>query len=61
MSFVSDPKKAVGGHTLAHASTTRISLRKGRDAERVAKLIDSPSLAEGDATFALTDGGVGDS
>ena len=24
MSFVSDPKKPVGGHVLAHASTTRV-------------------------------------
>lgn len=35
-------KKAVGGHVLAHASTTRVYLRKGRQEERVAKLHDSP-------------------
>ena len=28
MSYVPDPKKAVGGHVLAHASTTRIMLKK---------------------------------
>ena len=28
MSFVSDPKKPVGGHVLAHASTTRLELKK---------------------------------
>ena len=27
--FVSDPKKPIGGHVMAHASTTRLSLRKG--------------------------------
>ena len=26
MSFVSDPKKPVGGHVLAHASQTRVSV-----------------------------------
>jgi meiotic recombination protein DMC1 len=30
MTFVADPKKPVGGNILAHASTTRLSLRKGR-------------------------------
>uniref|UniRef100_A0A3Q1I723 Meiotic recombination protein n=1 Tax=Anabas testudineus TaxID=64144 RepID=A0A3Q1I723_ANATE len=29
MTFQADPKKPIGGHILAHASTTRISLRKG--------------------------------
>lgn len=28
--FVADPKKAVGGHVIAHASTIRLSLRKGQ-------------------------------
>jgi meiotic recombination protein DMC1 len=37
-----DGRKPVGGHVLAHASTTRILLRKGRGEERVAKIIDSP-------------------
>jgi len=60
MSFVQDPKKPVGGHVVAHASNTRIHLRKGRDAERIAKLVDSPTLAEADATFLLGAGGVGD-
>lgn len=37
-----DGRKPVGGHVLAHASTTRILLRKGRGEERIAKVIDSP-------------------
>jgi meiotic recombination protein DMC1 len=41
-----DGRKPVGGHVLAHASTTRVLLRKGRGDERVAKIQDSPgSLA----------------
>lgn len=38
-----DGRKPAGGHILAHASTTRLLLRKGRGEERVAKIIDSPS------------------
>lgn len=37
-----DGRKPAGGHILAHASTTRILLRKGRGEERVAKVVDSP-------------------
>ena len=37
-----DGRKPAGGHILAHASTTRILLRKGRGEERVAKIVDSP-------------------
>lgn len=39
-----DGRKPVGGHVLAHASTTRVLLRKGRGDERVAKIQDSPGL-----------------
>lgn len=49
--FTADPKKPIGGHVLAHASTTRLSLRKGRGESRVAKIYDSPMLAEGEASF----------
>lgn len=37
-----DGRKPIGGHVVAHASTTRILLRKGRGEERVAKVQDSP-------------------
>lgn len=40
-----DGRKPVGGHVLAHASTTRVLLRKGRGEERVAKIQDSPGLS----------------
>ena len=43
MSFAgADSRKPVGGHVIAHASTTRVLLRKGRGEERVAKIQDSP-------------------
>ncbi|OIR58962.1 MAG: RecA family ATPase Dmc1 [Amphiamblys sp. WSBS2006] len=58
MSFVPDPKKPVGGHVLAHASATRIALRKGRNETRVAKIHDSPDLPEAEATYAITQYGI---
>lgn len=60
MTFVSDPKKPVGGHIMAHASTTRIYLRKGREDMRVAKIYDSPDVPEAEASFVITGGGIDD-
>uniref|UniRef100_A0A3B4XEK0 Meiotic recombination protein n=1 Tax=Seriola lalandi dorsalis TaxID=1841481 RepID=A0A3B4XEK0_SERLL len=57
--FQADPKKPIGGHILAHASTTRISLRKGRGEMRIAKIFD-PDMPENEATFAISAGGVTD-
>ena len=55
-----DTKKPIGGHIIAHASCTRISLRKGRGESRILKIIDSPMLPEGEATFAITNEGIDD-
>ena len=58
MSFAgADPKKAVGGHVLAHASHVRCSVRKGRGGTRVLKVVDAPNLKEAEAEFEITDGG----
>jgi len=38
--------KPIGGNIIAHASHTRLQLRKGRGENRVCKVIDSPSIAE---------------
>ncbi|GMH42002.1 hypothetical protein BSKO_09921 [Bryopsis sp. KO-2023] len=58
--FVADPKKAVGGHVMAHASTIRLSLRKGKGEQRICKVVDSPTLAEADASYAITNEGIQD-
>eukprot|EP00003_Mantamonas_plastica_P006361 TRINITY_DN1516_c0_g2_i1.p1 TRINITY_DN1516_c0_g2~~TRINITY_DN1516_c0_g2_i1.p1 ORF type:complete len:183 (+),score=50.71 TRINITY_DN1516_c0_g2_i1:327-875(+) len=58
--FAADPKKPIGGHIMAHASTTRLSLRKGRGDTRVVKVYDSPCLPEAEATFAIGADGVTD-
>jgi meiotic recombination protein DMC1 len=55
-----DTKKPVGGHVIAHASTTRLSLRKGIGGKRICKIYDSPCLPESEATFCITNGGVAD-
>ncbi|KAA8497980.1 DNA repair protein RAD51-like 1 [Porphyridium purpureum] len=56
--FAVDPKKPIGGNIIAHASQTRLYLRKGRGENRIVKIYDSPSLPEGEASFAITEGGV---
>ncbi|MBS3119406.1 DNA repair and recombination protein RadA [Candidatus Woesearchaeota archaeon] len=58
--FFGDPTQAIGGHIVAHASTFRIYMRKGKKGSRVAKLIDSPSLPEGEANFYLEADGLRD-
>ncbi|KAK6520322.1 Meiotic recombination protein dmc1 [Arthrobotrys conoides] len=50
-----------GGHVLAHASATRVLLRKGRGEERVAKIQDSPDCPEREATYIISNGGIADS
>ncbi|KAH3763705.1 meiotic recombinase Dmc1 protein [Pelomyxa schiedti] len=59
--FVADPKKPIGGHVLAHASTTRLFLRKGKGEQRICKVYDSPCLPEEEAIFTISEGGIIDS
>jgi DNA repair protein RAD51 len=59
-SMFADPKKPIGGNIIAHASTTRLYLRKGRGEQRICKIYDSPSLPESEATFAITAAGIAD-
>ncbi|KXS09704.1 DNA repair protein RAD51, partial [Gonapodya prolifera JEL478] len=58
--FNPDPKKPIGGNIMAHSSTTRLSLRKGRAETRIAKIYDSPLLPEAEAMFAINADGIGD-
>jgi DNA repair protein RAD51 len=60
MSFAKDSTKPIGGNIVAHASTTRLRLRKGRGENRIMTVFDSPSLPEADASFALSAAGVCD-
>jgi len=58
--YVGNEKKPVGGNILAHASTTRLQLKKGRGNTRQAKIYDSPCLPESETTFAILQSGIGD-
>jgi len=56
--FFGNPTAAVGGHVLAHTSTYRVYLRKSKADKRIARLIDSPHLPEGEAVFRVTAKGI---
>lgn len=58
--FFGDPTRPIGGHILAHSATVRVYLRKGKAGKRVARLIDSPHLPEGEAAFRITEKGIED-
>jgi len=60
MSMQPDAKKPIGGNILAHASTTRLYLRKGKGETRICKVYDSPCLPESEAKFAILTDGIGD-
>jgi DNA repair protein RadA len=53
-----DPTRPIGGNIVAHASTYRVYLRKSKPPRRIARLIDSPNLPEGEAVFSLTTEGI---
>ncbi len=55
-----DPTTPVGGHIVAHMSTVRMYLRKGKGGSRVAKIIDAPHLPDDEAQFFITKAGVRD-
>src|SRR3989338_4402378 len=58
--FFGDPTEAIGGNIVAHNSTFRIYLRKGKKGSRVAKLVDAPNLKDGECAFMVTTEGVVD-
>ena len=51
-------KKPIGGHIMAHASQTRLFLRKAAKDNRICKIYDSPNLPEAEATFTISDAGI---
>ncbi|MGV8125999.1 MAG: DNA repair and recombination protein RadA [Methanothrix sp.] len=58
--FFGDPTKPVGGHVLGHTATFRLYLRKSKGEKRIARLVDSPNLPDGEAVFTVTTEGVKD-
>ncbi len=59
--FFGDAVHPIGGHIVAHTSHTRIYLRKSsRGPNRIARLVSSPYLPEGERVFKVTENGVED-
>ncbi len=59
--FFGEPIRPIGGHIVAHTSHTRIYLRKaGRGPVRIARLVSSPYLPEGECVFKITENGIED-
>ena len=56
--FFGDPTAAIGGNIVAHNSTTRLYLRRGKANTRVCKLVDSPHLPDGEAVWMVADDGI---
>ncbi len=55
-----DPTTPIGGNVLAHAATTRLYLRKSKENKRIVRLVDSPSLPEGECVIRITPEGIRD-
>ena len=53
-----DPIAPVGGHVLGHMATYRMYLRRGKEGTRIARLVDSPGMPEGEAVFKVIETGI---
>jgi len=59
--FFGDAVHPIGGHIVAHTSHTRLYLRKSaRGPVRIARLVSSAYLPEGERVFKITENGVED-
>jgi RecA/RadA recombinase len=55
-----DPTGPIGGNIVGHTATYRVYLRKSKPPKRIARLVDSPNLPEGEAVFSVTPEGIRD-
>ena len=59
--YFGDAIRPIGGHVVGHTSHTRVFLRKSsRGPVRIARLVSSPYLPEGETTFKITENGIED-
>ncbi len=59
--FFANQVDAVGGHIVAHTSHTRVFLRRAASGPvRIARLVSSPYLPEGERIFKVTENGITD-
>jgi intein/homing endonuclease len=57
---VPENKNFIANGFLVHNSTSRLYVRKSKDDKRIARLVDSPNLPEGEAVFRVTPKGLSD-
>ncbi len=55
-----DPTVPIGGNVVAHQATYRLYLRRSKEDRRIAKLVDSPNLPDGETLFRVTEDGLAD-
>ena len=55
-----NPVKPIGGHIMAHASTVRVMLTKGKGPRRYAEIIDASYLPPEKVPFRITTAGIED-
>ncbi|HVC57928.1 MAG TPA: DNA repair and recombination protein RadA [Candidatus Acidoferrales bacterium] len=55
-----DPTTPIGGNIMAHAATTRLYMRKSKEDKRIVRLVDSPSMPEGESIIKITPAGIKD-
>ena len=58
--FFGEPTTPIGGNIVGHTATFRIYLRKSKAGKRIARLIDSPYLPEGETVIQLSEDGISD-
>jgi DNA repair protein RadA len=59
--FFGNAVHPIGGHVVAHTSHTRVFLRRSaRGTVRIARLVSSPYLPEGERVFKVTENGIED-
>ncbi len=58
--FFGDPTAPIGGNIVGHTATFRVYLRKSKAGRRIARLIDSPNLPEGEVVIQVTEDGISD-
>jgi len=55
-----DPTAPIGGHIVGHHSTFRVYLKKSKGEKRIANLIDSPNMPDGECIFDVGGNGITD-
>ncbi len=58
--FFGDPTTPIGGNIVGHTATFRVYLRKSKAGRRIARLIDSPYLPEGEVVIQVSEDGITD-